>query len=409
MDFIQNLQKISIPLLHERSQLDSVRESESTPHYWKYINLCSNTINALIENVLSLKRDLVSLSTPKLGGIDFYPFKIYQFPEIFRTTSIDSYNDWRKVRVRAGCVLTDYIDPLSSSLVIGTDGIRYTDDQFYPNETGSLDILVPENTSQYWFWVEQSSSNYYLRDGADPTVTSSYNPSAWTTFPTPDSTHWPVGYVDSLLGAGSHQLYVRQFARGDILSAGAGEVVSDVKQLKIKEVGDDWLRCREFFSIPGETQDDEVTVQEQNEDVYVAKQPKHRCSIGSESQYDIISGVDINHEYSYADAYDGNYDPNAWAAPGYPGTQSGSVGLGINNTIRTDHVGVQAGVPKALVDEQQQITPVWMLDDIIYAMSVVHSNVFIWVAGEGGDVPQELYWIEIGGSRQWMEIYPEGA
>jgi len=94
--------------------------------------------------------------------------------------------------------------------------------------------VVPLATTQFFFWVEISSDakSAVVRYGTDPTQASytdvaMYNPSwtstnAWTGWPTPDSAHILLGWVDTQTLASSAQVIIRQLQVTDILSAGGG-------------------------------------------------------------------------------------------------------------------------------------------------------------------------------------------
>jgi hypothetical protein len=146
-----------------------------------------------------------------------HPFKIYNVPSVLRVTPDDD-NDWRLFRVRAGQVMG--VD------VTGTDADDANpDDESYPDVD---DFEVPISTPEYWFWIEDTGSGWVLRYGPDETA-SSYDggpdpgqawtsSNAWTTGPIPDSTHIPVGTVDTDTFSDDNTAVIRQLLRADVVS-----------------------------------------------------------------------------------------------------------------------------------------------------------------------------------------------
>ena len=226
----------------EGSPLQSKRESQNPLHLNKFHNQSGKQVNSLTQGVQNINRTLVPLYQPRLTGINFYPFKIYLQPSMFRTTSsVDT--SWRTVRVRSGAVLTEVISPLTHSLVIGTDNITWPDRQLYQtNFTGSgydprYDITVPTNCSFYYFYIETSVTKsvvtnhyqYNLRHTQTPTSASiPNNPHAWTSYPSASSNYTMIGYADSNVSGAIHQLYVRQYLRTDLLSTGGSSLPTPI-------------------------------------------------------------------------------------------------------------------------------------------------------------------------------------
>jgi len=161
-------------------------------------------------------------------GFDLYPFKIYVLPLTFRRTLNSNDTYWRTVRVRGGYVFTSTVS--TSSYVQGCDGFEtYAYANTYNIHTASADILLPTSQSlnPIWFWIENSGSatppSYILRYGSNPTGSSTGNPSpSWTSFPTADSTHIPIGLVDAYTSSSIKQLLIRQYVNSDIISTGGG-------------------------------------------------------------------------------------------------------------------------------------------------------------------------------------------
>lgn len=216
-------------IVHEGSSQQSPRESEGIWQQWKHANEVQKQVYTISDQAKATHRALIALQPKQWGGLDFHPFKIYQYPNAL----INGDSDWKNVRVRAGEVLTNIISPATSSAVQGTDGVLFCDNQIYPafdgtggvGPSGSLDIPVDANCAHYWFWIETSGSTssptYHLRHGADPTVASYGNPNPWDTFPVPSGDKVVIGFADSLTGASTGQLYIRQYLRTDVMSQGA--------------------------------------------------------------------------------------------------------------------------------------------------------------------------------------------
>jgi hypothetical protein len=125
-----------------------------------------------------------------------------------------SADDWRKFRVRAGRVFENE--------ATGTDGADENPDaETYPTMT---DIEVPDLALEYWFWLEVSDAGAVVRHAEDPTVSDPVdNPNPWTTFPTLDGEHIPIGFVDTDTYSTEKRAVVRQLLRTDVISAG-GEI-----------------------------------------------------------------------------------------------------------------------------------------------------------------------------------------
>ncbi len=213
-------------------------------------------LNALTELVIQHGKRIKELESRPVKGFGFYPFRLYSLPSPWLPTTasadpagFDPINNWRTLQVRAGCVLTSYIDPLSSSLVAGTDLVRYPDTDLLPPLMLNQ-ILVPISSSKYWVWIEKLNNpvtqsfgsvvkTYYtIRHGNDPSIvnTGSYNngpignpaPPTWTNWPSASATHFMIGYCDTISSASINQMYTRQLIRDDITDAGGNFVSMSV-------------------------------------------------------------------------------------------------------------------------------------------------------------------------------------
>src|SRR5579872_5314120 len=180
---ISTLNNISLlPSPSEFSSLRSPTDSDSIFHLYKKVAEVCRGYNASIQVINQLSRDLKKLSERQTLDLNLFPFKIYTLPSSLRPgNDQQQYTgslNWRTVRVRSGLVLTNVVS--TASFVHGTDlQQNYAYDNFLIQTIGVYDIQVPANTTQYWFWIEQSGSNfsgitsgtspYYLRYASDPT------------------------------------------------------------------------------------------------------------------------------------------------------------------------------------------------------------------------------------------------
>jgi hypothetical protein len=227
----------------ETSKLSSQLNRDSIAHYHRHIRTAANRASQVTRAVSSTLQHVQGLGQwlPDLG---MHPFKIYKLPQKFRASANVPPNPWRTFRVRSGIILTstatgikpsgtDQVDqPYENVFVTDKTGARLSNDwnSTVPNAT---DIEVPDNTVTYWFWIEISSDGLtaVIRYGANPTVASyddgtnvawiSTNP--WSDFPNLDSTHIPLGFVDTLSGHSKKTAFVRQYWRTDILAGAGGE------------------------------------------------------------------------------------------------------------------------------------------------------------------------------------------
>ena len=253
-------------LVHEGNSQQSPRESQSPWEAWKFQNEVQKQLYTISDQAQVTHRQLVPLSPNNWAGVDFYPFKIYQFPASFRTSQ--SIDDWRLVRVRSGNVLTSIIDPLTCSIVVGTDGVQMCDYQIYPAEfptgsegpgiNGSLDILVDSGSLFFWLWVETTGSNsnaisqsYYLRYGSTPIVSSYGNPHPWTSFPKPDGAHTVIGYVDSFTGYYQGRVFIRQYQRTDIMASPVNYITMSVCDTNTGQTMEWWIAAYPFTASGG--------------------------------------------------------------------------------------------------------------------------------------------------------------
>ena len=203
----------------------SLKSFESGARNWQRINEVSGTAAEARNHASQLRcRDA-------RAGMDaaeiLHPFKIYQRPWELIETDEDFSVFWRTFRVRAGRVME--VDATGTDA--GTDAIPNADPDalYYP--TTAPEIRVPEATAQFWFWLEVGTGSAVVRYGPDPTA-ASYTPAggdptaswtstnAWSSAPTPDRAHIPIGWVDTNTNAATLQATIRQLLRGDVEQVG---------------------------------------------------------------------------------------------------------------------------------------------------------------------------------------------
>lgn len=151
-----------------------------------------------------------------------HPFKIYHLPRDLFEVNANPYLTgiaWRTVIVRGGRVMetdalwTDEINDFTDYDMWPNTHHYWA--EFYPNE-----IPVPDNSMEFWFWLEIGSDDTgttaNVRWGNDTTASSYSDPNfptlkwlnwtstnPWTAFntglnaPIPDATHIPIGTVDT--------------------------------------------------------------------------------------------------------------------------------------------------------------------------------------------------------------------
>lgn len=187
-----------------------IQQSDDPAHDWKKINWCVQQIEQLKGQVSTLQAKVDSLTAQLTdSGVPFHPFRIYQFPRTLRNSAaLDPATDWRKVRVRAGRVGRTVVED-TDLCDDNPDGPRYplVDDNGDP----ITDITVPADCIAYWLWIEIVDGAPILKHSDDP------EGEGWATFPKPDATHFPVGYVDSQTLKDNHRVIIRQLLRTDLV------------------------------------------------------------------------------------------------------------------------------------------------------------------------------------------------
>ena len=168
--------------------------------------------------IIASRAKLAFLQKEDFDDVGFYPFKIYSFPSGWRANANIS-SDWLKFRVHAGRyqgVLVSNTDAHDND-PNGATYPQFPDDDAPLAESDCTDIVLAANTAQTWFWVDVSNA-------AAPTVRHSAHPpnNGWSNFPNVDSTHVPIGWVDTQFDQANSNPVIRQLVRTDISSAGGG-------------------------------------------------------------------------------------------------------------------------------------------------------------------------------------------
>ena len=218
----------NLPQTHEFSKQRNPRDDGSVQTLWKKVGEVIESSNRQAQFNNQIARDIKRLTERKSLDLDLFPFALYTLPDELRPSTDSVYYtssiNWRTVRCRGGLVLTSLIS--TSSFVNGTDRCEnFAYSSNVPLTVGSYDIQVPLSQSNYYFWIENSgsvptptTSSFYLRYGSNPTgsIGNDNNPNPWTSWPSASSTHWIVGWCDTVSSASVNNMIVRQIQTTDI-------------------------------------------------------------------------------------------------------------------------------------------------------------------------------------------------
>jgi hypothetical protein len=205
-----------------------LRSGERSSRDWQHINDLAGNARYSRDQVINLRHQVTALQEPALDAAFMFPFRIYSFPICWRAAG-NYTTDWLKFRVHAGRYM--------GVIVTGTDcadvdpgGTNYptamADADAPPKESDVTDIAIPAGTQQFWFWIDVSNaaipvikygftgSSAGAGAGGDPVL------QGWTTFPTADGSHAPVGWVDVLTHATDSSAIIRQLIRTDVIAGG---------------------------------------------------------------------------------------------------------------------------------------------------------------------------------------------
>ncbi len=206
----------------ETSPLNTCPGSESGGQLWKKARSLADQSRAVTSAARQASRNLAQRqpNNPMLGKM--HPFKLYQFPEQFRTVSLDASTAWRTFWVRAGHIYIDNADGLFVDQTAGSDGVDLPwYDVFSTLRVGSLidqtatQYYVADEFNTVYVWIEIDDSatlgSATIHAHIDPTT------DGWESFPDFDATHFLIGVVDAVsLGAYTTLLF-DQVQVGDII------------------------------------------------------------------------------------------------------------------------------------------------------------------------------------------------
>ncbi len=167
-----------------------------------------------------------------------FPFRIYSFPSAWRVAPAPT-TDWLKFRIAlgyynnivpSGCDRTDAAPGASGYVPCGPDS------DTIPSESGTdftgTEYVLASGQGKIYFWIDASTPTAPVIKYGYPGMAVSGNGGdpvtlGWTAFPTPDSQHIPIGWVDTSTDAATYTAHIRQILRSDNPSAGGspGSVV----------------------------------------------------------------------------------------------------------------------------------------------------------------------------------------
>lgn len=177
-----------------------IRSGQPIARAFRSVNAIGSQLASAQTEIINLRHATTASGSRVIGADAHHPFQIYQIPGAYRETP--DATDWRKVQVRTGAVFSGGTE----IEVTGTDGVADPDSEVVGQP--ATDILCDADTAKYWFWVAISGTTASVDSGA--------------TAPAWDSSHIPIGYVDTLTHAADHQVIIRQMLRGDVLTVAGG-------------------------------------------------------------------------------------------------------------------------------------------------------------------------------------------
>lgn len=236
----------SVARAREVSYLASPLNFDSRAHLWKQVGEVQRRGKSLNDQSALLTRQLQALLRHAPGvASGFHPFKIYP-PSVSWFNSPGGTQEgtngklWRTWRVRNGLVCTTHAKGID---VDGTDKVDLPYDQmcmFQKDGTTAItdiqEYVVNTGLEFFYFWVEVYTSSgvdhAVLRYGPDPTVATYTDPDSinptwtstnpWTNWDTPDSSHFLIGFADTMSQASRKVCLIRQILVTDILVSAVG-------------------------------------------------------------------------------------------------------------------------------------------------------------------------------------------
>jgi hypothetical protein len=198
------------------------RTGQPIARQFKRLNGLNARTDAASQEVINLRHRTEGGRAQFVADV-YHPFKLYQLPIEYRDTP-DANTDWRRFVVRAGRVF--------ESDATGTD-LEDTNPDAETIGAADNEILVPNATPKFWFWLELGADAYgvttaVVRYSATPNAnayTDGINPSwtsdaPWSGAPKPDRSHVPIAWVDTDTDNAVHVAHVRQLLRADVMTVG---------------------------------------------------------------------------------------------------------------------------------------------------------------------------------------------
>lgn len=182
--------------------IERIKAGDNLKKAWPKTNALITLLELFAVQLAALQEAVTALRQSRVHR-RLYPFCIYELPWDYRSSP--GADDWRKVRVRAGTIFING----QEVAVTGTD---LAEDP-YDGDLGdisdfSADILCDAATEKYWFWIVIT----------DPTGTPAAAIAHGATPPTWDTTHIPIGWVDTDTDSATKELAKRQFITSDLFT-----------------------------------------------------------------------------------------------------------------------------------------------------------------------------------------------
>lgn len=183
-----------------KQKLERIKVGDNLKKSWPKTNQLMELFEQLIDQVASAQQEIKALQKRTVIR-DFFPFCIYVYPTSLRASP--GANDWRTVRVRGGTIFVNGTEVV----VTGTDEAEFP----YSGAFGtpaSADIICPAATPEFWCWIVIT----------DPSGTPAAAIDSGDTPPVWDSTHIPIGFVDSDTYGAEKRIIIRQFMVTDLFT-----------------------------------------------------------------------------------------------------------------------------------------------------------------------------------------------
>jgi hypothetical protein len=181
------------------------------------------------------------------GRDRWFPFRIYQV-----VTNPPEADDWLRFRVHAGRVF--------ESDAIGTDedlGNADPDQECLIAAEDAVYITVPANCAKFWLWLEIGESGgtttAVVRYGdvpsasqypASPAMALWTSSDPWTAAAKPDSTHIPIGWIDTQTDLTNKRAIIRQLRRSDVTQVGGGTSAAAEQVFRVKSYAGDYITAK---------------------------------------------------------------------------------------------------------------------------------------------------------------------